>query len=285
MSCKGQVITVPADKGYNRLYLLAASSDMDNLAEFNVGGDIQKVSVPCYNGFIGQWGHTGHTKGFLKDGNIAYVGTHRHSASGDGIYEFTYMYRIALDVPEGTSEITFPDIPGVVVFAATLVKESGDRVIPGNDMFVTAISESDKTLVKGENLLRKAKVIDYSAMINESEKVEYAVDSDLTTKWCDVTSSPSFITFDLGKEQDINGWKLVNAGVESASYITSDCFLQGKVTQDEPWKTIDRIVDNKTDIIMRDVNKVSCRYLRLVITRPEQDPSGNATRIYEVEVY
>lgn len=285
MSCKGQVITMPVDKGYNRLYLLAASSDVDNLAEFNVGGDIQKVSVPCYNGFIGQWGHTGHTKGFLKDGNIAYVGTHRHSASGDGIYEFTYMYRIALDVPEGTSEITFPDIPGVVVFAATLVKESSNRVIPGNDMFVTAITEPDKTLVKGENLLRKAKVIDYSAMINDSEKVEYAVDSDLTTKWCDVTSSPSFITFDLGKEQDINGWKLVNAGVESASYITSDCFLQGKVTQDEPWKTIDRIVDNKTDIIMRDVNKVSCRYLRLVITRPEQDPLGNATRIYEVEVY
>lgn len=285
MSCKGQMISVPVDKGYNKLYLLAASSDADNTVEFNVGGNRQKVSVPYYNGFIGQWGHTGHTKGFLKDGNIAYVGTHRHSASGDGIYEFTYMFRIALDIPKGVSEITFPNMPGVVIFAATLAKEDCDGVIPGDDMFATAIVEADNPLAKAENFLSKAKVIGYSARVNESEKAEFAIDGDLTTKWCDVASCPSFIIFDLGKEQEINGWKLVNAGSESTSYITSDCILQGKNAENEPWKTIDRVADNKADIVLRNINKVSCRYLRLLVTRPEQAPLGNTTRIYEVEVY
>lgn len=285
MGCKGQVVTMPVDKDYNKLYLLAASSDMDNMVEFKVGGSIQKVFIPCYNGFIGQWGHTGHTEGFLKDGDIAYVGTHRHSASGDGIYEFTYMFRIALDIPDGTSEISFPNMPDVVVFAATLANEHCERVIPGNEMFVTAITEPDGTLVESENILSKAKVIGYSAMVNENEKAKHVIDGDLTTKWCDTTSTPSFITFDLGKEQEISGWKLVNAGVESTSYITSDCVLQGKNKPNDSWTTIDRVVSNKDDVIMRNVNKSFFRYLRLMITRPEQNPLGSVTRIYEMEVY
>lgn len=284
MSCKGQTIMIPTDNDYNKLYLLAASSDQDNSVEFNIGGHLQKTYIPYYSGFMGQWGHTGHTKGFLKDGNIAYVGTHRHSPSGDGIYEFTYMFRIVLDIPKGVSEIKFPDMPGVVIFAATLAKECCSGVKPLKNMFVTSIRESDN-LLKPRNILTSAKVIGYSAIANENEKAEYVIDGNLKTKWCDASCYPSFITFDLGKKQEINGWKLVNAGIESNSYITSDCVLQGKVTLDEPWKIIDRVVVNKDNFMTRSINKVFYRYLRLVITRPEQSPLGNATRIYEMEVY
>ena len=285
MSCKGQTLSIPSDKGYNRLYLLAASADMDNTAEFNVGGSLQKAFVPYYGDFIGQWGHTGHTEGFLKDGDIAYVGTHRHSASGDGTYEFTYMFRIALDIPEGAAEVTFPDMPGVVVFAATLAKDSYSAVTPMRKAFVTAIAGSDKATEIRENILKNAKVAAYSAAVNVNEKAEYAVDGDPTTKWCDVASCPSYVAFDLGESREISGWKVVNAGSESASYITSDCMLQGRNSADEAWKTIDRVVANKANVIDRNISKVSYRYLQLLVTRPEQSPSGNVTRIYEIEVY
>lgn len=74
--------------------------------------------------------YTGHTRGFLKDADIAHVCTHRHTSSGDATYEFAYMFRIALDVSGDAATFTFPDMPGVVVFAATFVRESHGAVTP-----------------------------------------------------------------------------------------------------------------------------------------------------------
>ena len=90
MACKGNVLKLAADCTYNRLYILAAAaSDIDAKGINRVGKYVQEVIVPSYTGFIGQWGHTGHTEGYLKDAEVAYVGTHRHSAEGDQPYEFT----------------------------------------------------------------------------------------------------------------------------------------------------------------------------------------------------
>lgn len=282
MSCKGQTLDIPA--GCNRVYLLAASSEYDCTAEFAIGTSTQKAEVPYFSDFIGQWGHTGHTRGFLKKADIAHVCTHRHSSSGDATYEFAYMFRIALDVPKDATSITFPDMPNVVVFAATFANETHANVVPACDLFKTAFKEEVTEEVVRTNLLKDAKLIGFSAAIHDKEKAEMAFDGNLDTKWCDVKSAPSFLVFDLGAAKKISGWKMVNGGKESASYVTSDCFLQGRNSETEEWKTFDKVVGNRSNVISRTASG-EFRYLRLLITRPEQGANGRDTRIYEVEVY
>jgi len=51
---KGQTVALPSGN-YNRVYVLAASSDGDQAADFRVGSSSAKVTVQDWSGFIGQW--------------------------------------------------------------------------------------------------------------------------------------------------------------------------------------------------------------------------------------
>jgi alpha-mannosidase len=51
---KGQTINLPAGR-YNRVYILAASSDGDQPAEFKVGDKATNLNIQDWSGFIGQW--------------------------------------------------------------------------------------------------------------------------------------------------------------------------------------------------------------------------------------
>lgn len=287
LSCKGNVIQLPAGKSFNKLYILAASTNGDNNAKFHVGKNEVNAMIPYYSGFIGQWEHIGHTNGFLKNAELAYVGTHRHSSEGDEAYEFTYMFKIGIDIPKGVTSITLPDNPNIVIFAATLVKENIPLVVPASEEFHTALKKGDNTtsVASKSNLLSKAKIIACSGEVNKEELAQFAVDSDLQTKWCDVNMSPNFLDFDLGESRLIQGWKLVNAGNEDNGYITRGCFLQGKNKQNEEWKTIDIISDNKKDTVTRSFTPLSVRYIRLLITQPTQGSVPEAARIYDFEVF
>lgn len=102
VKCRRDTIDLPRGR-YGKLYLLAASTMYDTQAVFTVDGKEHTALVPYYGGFIGQWGHTGHTEPYLKDAQVAFVGTHKHDMirNEDRPYEFTYMFRIGLDIPEG----------------------------------------------------------------------------------------------------------------------------------------------------------------------------------------
>lgn len=286
LTCKGNVLQLPAGHSYNRLYLLAASTNDDITATFRAGNHSQEITIPSYTGFIGQWGHTGHTEGFLKDAEIAFVGTHRHSSEKDEAYEFTYMFKFGLDIPQGATTVTLPDNPNLVLFAATLVKEKYPAVSPASPLFCTAL-KADK---KGEpatrvNLLKQAKLMKCSGETNGRERAGYAVDGDLKTKWCDVNAAPNYIDFDLGEAQTIRGWKLVNAGNEGRAFITRTCFLQGRNNPDEEWQTLDELSDNNKNTVVRQFKPTSVRYVRLLVAQSTQNNQLKAARIYELEVY
>lgn len=51
---KGQLINLPAGQ-YNRIYILAASSEGDRRAEFKLGGQAVNLNIEDWGGFIGQW--------------------------------------------------------------------------------------------------------------------------------------------------------------------------------------------------------------------------------------
>lgn len=290
MACKGNVLKLPADCAYNRLYILAAAaSDKDVKGIFRTGKSVQEIIVPSYTGFIGQWGHTGHTEGYLKDAEVAYVGTHRHSGEGDQPYEFTYMFKFAIDLPEKATEVVLPDNKDIVIFAATLTNVAAASVCPVSELFRTA-NKCDgyqaESSAERVNILKQDMVMGYSSYVNEKEKPAFMVDGDENTKWCAIAEMPHYVDFDLGSERSINGWKLLNAAGENHSYITSSCFLQGKTDKNSEWRTLDYVSGNGKNVLNRTLNKPeSVRYLRLLVTQPMQSASGKDVRIYEMEVY
>lgn len=284
--CKGQTIELPKDHNFNRLYVLAASTEGDCTGTFQAGKTKQTVTVPYFSGFVGQWGHTNHTDGFLKEAEIAHVGTHRHSPEGNEAYEFTYMFKFGIDIPKGATSVILPSDEHIVLFAATLVNEA-NKTQAAAEFFRTAnpenviVRQTAKT-----NVLKEAKIIASSGAANSKEEARFAVDGDIDTKWCDVNKAPNYIDFDLGKTKVIKGWKVVNAGSESHSYVTGACFIQGRNNPNEEWKTLDWVSKNKKNEIVRNLNQpASVRYIRLLVTEPTQDANGNAARIYEFEAY
>ena len=160
------------------------------------------------------------TKGYLKDAEIAYVGTHRHAPGEDQPYEFTYMFKFGIDIPKGAVSFILPKNDKIVLFAATLAKEEQPAMNTASQLFRTAIREEAGKILSTqespkENLLKAAKIISYSGYVNNREKPECMIDGNKDTKWCDTGMTPNYVDFDLGEAQDISGWKLVNAGEES----------------------------------------------------------------------
>ena len=286
-SCKGQRLSLPTDKSYRHLYLLAASDKGDRKGDFVVGGSRQSCTIPFYSGFIGQWGHDGQTEGFLKDAQVAYVGTHRHSSGADEPYEFTYMFKIKVDLPKDAREIILPDDAHIVVFAASLANDEDD-LCPASEMFETSLRENTREGIDeeedGPNLLKNARITTVTGETNENEKAVNLTDGNPDTKWCDVKPSPNHVTFDLGKPTVVSKWRVLNAGAEDFSYITRTCLLQGRNSETEEWVTLDMFDGNRNNSVARSFTPATVRYIRLYVVSPEQG-TGGAARVYELEVY
>lgn len=287
MTCQGQKIMLPSEKNYQHIYLLVASDKDDRMASFMVGKTEQTVSVPFYSGFVGQWGHDGQSVEYLRDAEVAYVGSHRHSSGGDEPYEFTYMYKIRLDVPKNVREITLPNDPHIVIFAATAANDMADMA-PASQLFETSFKQnmfsSGKVVEEKNNVLKDARIINVSGECNEREKAVNLTDDNPDTKWCDVSGIPHCVVFDLGKPTTVGSWHLLNAGAEHFSYITRTCLLQGRNAENEEWQTLDMIDGNRNNVVQRSFQPTEVRYVRLYVVGPEQG-GGGATRIYEFGLY
>ena len=290
MTCKGQSLQIEgqSSKRYTQLHLLAASAKGDRTATFKVRNQAITATIPFYFGFIGQWGHDGHTKGFLKDAHVAYVGTHRHSAGADEPYEYTYMFRIDIPLTEKTTEVQMPDDPNIVIFAATVSTQQPD-LKPAAPLFETSLAStalvpSDDAVSSMPSLLKEARLVAVSGECNDNERAVFLTDGNENTKWCDVKPAPSYVVYDLGEVKKISRWHLLNAGVEDFSYITRTCLLQTRLKESDEWTTVDMIDQNRNNVVERQFKPVEARYVRLFVVGPAQT-TGDATRIYEFELY
>lgn len=288
LSCRGNIIQLPQGKGARKLHLLVASDSDDRKVMFRVGKSRKSVMVPYYTGFVGQWGHDGQTTGYLKDAQVAWVGTHRHSSEGDEPYELTYMFHVALDIPEGIGEVQLPDDAHVVVFAATVANDV-PLVAPAAPLFETSLLPGDaplavaQTKAAGQNLLKDAAIVAVSGEVNHGERAALLVDGNEQTKWCDNQAAPNYVAFDLGRRCVVSRWRLLNAACERASYITRTCLLQGRNDPDEEWRTLDMIDGNRKNRVDRSFAPSEVRYVRLYVVSPTQGLDA-AVRIYEFEL-
>ncbi len=289
VKCSGQTIALP-EGNYNKIYFLATSNAYDTECAFMVGGEEVKTVIPYYGGFIGQWGHTGHTEGYMKDADVAFVGTHKHSLikNADLPYDYTYMFFIGIDLPEGTGEIVLPDSRHVMIFAASVADDKACATVPACDILKANLPSPEVThsSVGKKNLLDGKPVVEYTGYVNRWERPEFAIDGNMETKWCDIgEAKPKYITVDLQAETEIKGWYVMHAGFEALDYISEEYSLQVSSSLEGEWKTVDTVYENselETDRLLSE--PVKARYVRLSLAKPDQS-EGNTVRIYEFSVY
>jgi alpha-mannosidase len=137
---KGQTIELPAGS-YNRIYVLAASSDGDQKATFKVGNSPVDLNVEDWGGFIGQWDDrqwsskdtsrddygemTGIKPGYIKRAALAWYCSHHHNAAGENVpYRYSYLFAYPIDLPAGAKAITLPDNDKIRVLAISVADEN-----------------------------------------------------------------------------------------------------------------------------------------------------------------
>jgi len=290
IKCKGQKVLIP--DGYRKLYVLCSSSDKDRKVIFKVDGKPYEFIVPYYSGFIGQWGHKGYSEGYLKDAEIAYVGTHRHNKKGNEAYIFTYMFKLKLELPGHAKVLELPYEPKVAVFAVTASDNEADDIQPGQSL-ITKPKETTspkwfeyEPVKSNNNLLFEQEVIDHSPDFLIDQSPESAVDGDLKTRWYDSGKySEKYIVIDLGEIKEIKRWRVVHSGKDRPDLVTSDFDFQVKADGANEWETADSVKGNIENITDRDLKiPVKSRYIRLLISKATAT-SRNSTSIYEFEVF
>ncbi len=132
--CDGQTVVLPANHGCTKLYLMVTSPFGDRKTVFKVDGEEYAVNVPFWTDFYGQWGLKEFSEGFVKDGSIAYLGTHRHGREGNDPHVFTYIYKICLDIDKDARTLLLPKDRTIAVFAATLADNPNGDTQPAMEM-------------------------------------------------------------------------------------------------------------------------------------------------------
>lgn len=171
VTCRGQTIEIPS-AGYDRVYLLAAA-DGDVRSKIEVDGRASAWSVPNWTGFVGQWdtrlwpgdihdpsyrwndAPIGLVPGYIKDADIAWYCSHRHTKGADAFYQYSYIFRSVFDLPAGARQIKLPDDPRIKVFAISVARYGADRATPAAPMFDTlAGHEQDAPVVAGAGVYK-----------------------------------------------------------------------------------------------------------------------------------
>ncbi len=138
LSARGQRISLPKGK-FNKLFILAAATS-DTKGAFRVGNKTTTIPVQEWTGYVGQ--HYGRElyfnnmkvasmkDAFTKRDNIAWFASHRHTPDANDTYRYSYLYKYAIDIPEGAGSVKLPDNPGIKIFAITVANTKNDDIRP-----------------------------------------------------------------------------------------------------------------------------------------------------------
>ncbi|HEX3746982.1 MAG TPA: glycoside hydrolase family 38 C-terminal domain-containing protein [Bryobacteraceae bacterium] len=173
IAAKGQTLQFPSGS-FNRVYVLAASSEGDQKATFKAGDRAVELTVEDWGGFVGQWDtrlwkmpehdwavsanhavwppvhpvtgrmeprypddYTGLTAGYIKPADLAWYCSHHHTAEGlNEPYQYSYLFAYAIDLPAGARTLTLPDNDKIKVLAVSVADE-GPLVKPAEPLYDT----------------------------------------------------------------------------------------------------------------------------------------------------
>ncbi len=168
VACQGQTIELPT-RDADRVYILAAANE-DVRSTIRVGDVEHAWNVPSWTGYIGQWdnriwpGNTddpsyrwndapiGLVPGYIKnDADVAWFASHRHTATADAYYQYSYIFRTSFELPEGASHVALPNDPRIKVFAMSLAKHGKWSIALAHPLFDTLEGhEQDAPVIVGD---------------------------------------------------------------------------------------------------------------------------------------
>ena len=137
---KGQIFKLP-EGNYNRVYLLAASTDGDQRAVFKAGSDSTDLNIEDWGGFVGQWDDRvwsspnaahddygqmiGLKPGFIKRAGLAWYCDHHHDPSGTNVaYSYSYLFGYGIDLPAGAKTLELPNNDNIRILAISVADEN-----------------------------------------------------------------------------------------------------------------------------------------------------------------
>jgi alpha-mannosidase len=140
VTAKGQTINLPAGNA-NRVYLLAASTDGDQQASFEIDGKATTLNIQNWGGFVGQWDDrqwsskdfshdhygdmTGLIPAFIKRADLAWYCSHHHDADGKNVdYAYSYLFAYAIDLPASAKAIKLPKNDKIRILAISVANEN-----------------------------------------------------------------------------------------------------------------------------------------------------------------
>jgi len=283
VSCSGQTITLPDSPAAKKLYILAASRNKKGSdGEFVVDGTTHSFTIPYYAGNVGAWGNQYNLGTEYRRENVAFTATHRHNVSGNSndSYNFMYMYKYCIDLKGNASNLTFPNNNDILVFAVSLSDNENDDVIPASAISSLPEGNIDSADTGCSMQLTPASVR-ASNQNGSAEGPEKAIDGDLSTKWCVTNNNAPWLELTFDSQVEICRWFVMNAGIESSDYITSDFRLQKY--ENSQWIDVDVVSNNTVNKVDRTIEPFTANRIRLQVTKGEQN--GYTTRILEFAVY
>lgn len=154
LKARGQSIALPAGE-FNRVQILAASSESDVAASLGIGGTNQPFTAQAWTGYIGQWDKrlwdgveperayywenalAGLVPGYIKRAPVAWFATHHHTPKTNVFYQFSYLFNYAFELPKGATSLTLPNDERIRLFAIAAVKDPGAGVRPAAPLYDT----------------------------------------------------------------------------------------------------------------------------------------------------
>lgn len=156
---RGQSLSFPPGQ-FNRLYIIAASADGDQLASFELGGKTVELNIQDWGGFIGQWDDRKWSKtgtdddygemtalkpGFIKRADLAWFDSNHRNAAGEDVpYGYSYLFAYAIDLPAGTRTVKLPDNNKIRVLAMSVAQENAE-VWPAQPLY-DVLPQSETTM-------------------------------------------------------------------------------------------------------------------------------------------
>lgn len=183
---------------------------------------------------------------------------------------------------EGDSVSVTYDKEGVYDVTVTAKNSSGEdtKTVEGL-VFVTSELEKDGELL----LLSQDKATEATAYVNENEAPPFAVDGDVTKKWCATGTPPHELIIDLGEEVAVSQVAIAHAeaGGESPDMNTK-AYTISVSTDGTEYTSIVSVTKNTLADTLDTFAPVNARYVKLSVVKPTQG-SDTAARIYEVQIY
>lgn len=168
------------------------------------------------------------------------------------------------------------------VYAVSIKAENASGNSEASQESYIIISEKAKD---GLTLLSQNVAVEADAYVNENEAPQFAVDGDVTKKWCATGSAPHEITLDLGDIRTVSAVDVYHAeaGGEGADMNTKSYAIC--VSQDgAAFEEVRSVTRNTAGTTHDTFAPVNVRFVKLIVNKPTQG-SDSAARIYEVEVY